>query len=135
MLSQADIIEAFTYLEQMVFQIYPFKFRKQINWILKPPFGAWASITNDIVSSNYYDKHIDFNFETCNLQFLHREVPPSPSYGAYISHFLQRRVLSVLTFRQDHTGQCKSTGVCYNELVVAIFRTSAGIKGTKIYTC
>ena len=24
-----------------------------------------------------------------------------------------------------HTGQCKSTGSCYNELVVAIFRTGA----------
>ena len=105
--------------------------RKQINLILKPPFGACTSITNGIVSSNYYNKHIDFNFETCNLQFLHTDVPPSPSYGAYISHFLQRRVLSVFTFRQDHTGQCKSTGGCYNELVVAIFRTGAGIKGKK----
>ena len=27
--------------------------------------------------------------------------------------------------------QCKSTGGCYNELVVAIFRTGAGIKGKK----
>ena len=36
----------------------------------------------------------------------------------------------------DHTGQCKSIGGCYNELVVAIFRTRAGIKGKKkIYTC
>ena len=31
----------------------------------------------------------------------------------------------------NHTGQCKSTGGCYNELVVAIFRTGAGVKGKK----
>ena len=30
-----------------------------------------------------------------------------------------------------HTGQCKRTGGCHNELVVAIFRTVAGVKGKK----
>ena len=30
-----------------------------------------------------------------------------------------------------HTGQCKRTGCCYNEPVVAIFRTGAGVKGKK----
>ena len=35
----------------------------------------------------------------------------------------------------DQSGQCKSTGGCYNELMVAIFRPGAGIKGKKIYTC
>ena len=34
-----------------------------------------------------------------------------------------------------HTGQCKRTGGCYNELVVAFFSTSGGVKGKKIYTC
>ena len=29
-----------------------------------------------------------------------------------------------------HTGQCKRTGGCYNELVVAIFRTGADVKHT-----
>ena len=33
------------------------------------------------------------------------------------------------------TGQCKRTGGCYNELVVAFFSTSGGVKGKKIYTC
>ena len=31
----------------------------------------------------------------------------------------------------DHTGQCKSTGGCYNELVMAIFLTGADVKGKK----
>ena len=35
----------------------------------------------------------------------------------------------------DHTGQCKRTGGCYNELVVAFFSTGGGVKGKKIYTC
>ena len=34
-----------------------------------------------------------------------------------------------------HTGQCKRTGGCYNELVVAFLRTGGGLKGNKIYTC
>ena len=37
--------------------------------------------------------------------------------------------------RQTHTGQCKRTGGCYNELVVAFFSTGGGLKGKKIYTC
>ena len=36
----------------------------------------------------------------------------------------------------SHTGQCKRTGGCYNELVVAFLRTGDGLKGKKkIYTC
>ena len=30
-----------------------------------------------------------------------------------------------------HTGQCKRTGGCYNELVVAFFSTGGGVKGRK----
>ena len=36
---------------------------------------------------------------------------------------------------EPHTGQCKSTGGCYNELVVVFFSTGGGVKGKKIYTC
>ena len=36
---------------------------------------------------------------------------------------------------QSHTGQCKRTGGCYNELVVAFYSTGGGVKGKKIYTC
>ena len=34
-----------------------------------------------------------------------------------------------------HTGQCKHTGGCYKELVVAFFSTGGGVKCEKIYTC
>ena len=30
-----------------------------------------------------------------------------------------------------HTGQCKRTGGCYNELVVAFLSTGGGVKGKK----
>ena len=39
--------------------------------------------------------------------------------------------LSVLFSPQLHTGQCKRTGGCYNELVVAFFSTGGGVKGKK----
>ena len=32
---------------------------------------------------------------------------------------------------KNHTGQCKRTGGCYNELVVAFLRTGDGLKGKK----
>ena len=33
--------------------------------------------------------------------------------------------------KHQHTGQCKRTGGCYNELVVAFFRTGDGLKGKR----
>ena len=44
---------------------------------------------------------------------------------------LYRNAQSVLSQRIHHTGQCKRTGGCYKELVVAIFRTGAAVKGIK----
>ena len=32
---------------------------------------------------------------------------------------------------REHTGQCKRTGGCYNELVVAFLRSGDGLKGKK----
>ena len=45
---------------------------------------------------------------------------------------IQKMLASAADF---HTGQCKRTGGCYNELVVAFFSTGGGVKGKKIYTC
>ena len=39
--------------------------------------------------------------------------------------------LSLRNKSEDHTGQCKRTGGCYNELVVAFFSTGGGVKGKK----
>ena len=44
-----------------------------------------------------------------------------------------RKVQNLKSFKH-HTGQCKSTGGCYNELVVAYFGTGGGVKWLKRYT-
>ena len=42
-------------------------------------------------------------------------------------------LISTISLQND-TGQCKRTGGCYNELVVAFFSTGGCVKGKKIYT-
>ena len=42
---------------------------------------------------------------------------------------LKIKIILVLENGSLHTGQCKSTGGCYNELVVAYFVTGGGGKG------
>ena len=46
-------------------------------------------ISNDIVSTKIYDKREDFDFEIVNFTFLDGGVPPSISYGVYISHLIR----------------------------------------------
>ena len=42
-------------------------------------------------------------------------------------------IVQLILIRHDilHTGQCKRTGGCYNELVVAFFCSGGGVKGKK----
>ena len=47
------------------------------------------SISNDIVSSKFYDKRDDFDFEIVNFPFLGGDVPRSTSYGVYISQIIR----------------------------------------------
>ena len=80
------------YFEQMVGQIYPTEL--QLNETnssdTKAPFmDLNLSIKNGIVSSNFYDKRDDFNFELVNFPFLDGDVPRSPSCGAYISQLIR----------------------------------------------
>ena len=100
---QTDIIEAFNstsrylddfliidnpYFEQMVDQMYhtELQLNKANSSDTEAPYlDLNLSITNGIVSSKIYDKRDDFNFEIVNFPFLDGDVPPSPSYGVYIS--------------------------------------------------
>ena len=43
------------------------------------------SISNDIVSTKFYDKRDDFDFEFVNFPFLDGDVPRSTFYGVYFS--------------------------------------------------
>ena len=47
------------------------------------------SISNDIVSTKFCDKHDDFDFDFFNLPFLDGDVPHSTSYGVYISQLFR----------------------------------------------
>ena len=50
-------------------------------------------------------------------------------------NFMKLTLNIYMIYDHGHTGQCKRTGGCYNELVVAFLRTGGGLKGKKIYTC
>ena len=47
------------------------------------------SISNDIVSTKFYDKRDDFDFEIIIFPFLDGDVPRSTSYGVYISQLIR----------------------------------------------
>ena len=105
--NQTDIIEAFNstsryldgllnidnpYFEQMVGQIYPteFQLNKANSSETEAPFlDLNLSITNGIISSKFYDKRDNFNFEIVNFPFLGGYVPRSSSYGVYISQLIR----------------------------------------------
>ena len=76
----------------MVGQIYPaeIQLNKDNSSDTEAPFlDLNLSITNGIVSSKFYDKRDDCNFEIGNFPFLDRDVPRSPSYGVYISQLIR----------------------------------------------
>ena len=47
------------------------------------------SISNEIVSTEIYDKRDDFDFEIVNFAFLDGDVPHSTSYEVYISQLIR----------------------------------------------
>ena len=49
----------------------------------------------------------------------------------HLTQITLRPNIQLLSTRQHHTGQCKRTGGCYNELVVAFFSTGGGVNGKK----
>ena len=104
---QADVIDAFNstsrylngilninnvYYVIMVSQIYPSEL--QLNTANTSDTEAaflelHLLISNDIVSTKIYDKHVDFDFEIVNFPFLDGDVPRSTSYGVYISQIIR----------------------------------------------
>ena len=79
------------YFEHIVGQIYPteLQLNKAISSDTEAPFlDLNLSIANGIVSSKFYDKQDDFNFDIVNFPFLDGDVPCSPSYGEYISQLI-----------------------------------------------
>ena len=76
------------YFENMVSQIYPsgLQLNKANTSDTEAAFlDLHLSISNDIVSTKIYDKRDKIDYEIVNLSFLYGDVPPSTSYGVYIS--------------------------------------------------
>ena len=72
----------------MVGQMYPseLQFNKAYTNDTKAAFlDLHLSISYDIVSIKIYDKRDAFEFEIVNFPSLDGDVPPSTSYGVYIS--------------------------------------------------
>ena len=72
----------------MVSQIYPseLKLNKANTYDTEAAFSdLHLFISNDIVSTQIYDKRDDFDFEIVDFPFLDCDVPRSAPYGVYIS--------------------------------------------------
>ena len=80
------------YFDNMVCQIYPseLQLNKANTSDTEAAFlGLHLSISNDIVSTNIYDKRDDFDFEIVNFPFLDGDVPRFTSYRVYISQLIR----------------------------------------------
>ena len=102
---QADVIDDVTsrylddildinnvYFDNMVSQIYPSELQLNIANASDTEvecLDLHLSISNDIVSTKIYDKRDGFDFEIVNFPFLDGDVPPSTSYGVYISQLFR----------------------------------------------
>ena len=83
---------------------------------------------------------------SCDFQskFAHSISPGKYGNGTRFSKFriivshscdFQSKFAHSISPGKYHTGQCKRTGGCYKELVVAFLCTGGGLKGKRIYTC
>ena len=80
------------YFDTMVSQIYPseLQLNKANTSNTEATFlDLHLSSSNDIVSTKFYDKHDDFDFEIVDFPFLDGDVPRSISYGVYISQLIR----------------------------------------------
>ena len=104
---QAGVIDAFNttsrylddilninnvYFDNMFSQIYPSEFQLNKNNTSDTEaafLDLHLSISNDIVSTKFYDTRDDFDFDIVNFPFLDSDVPHSTSYGVYISQLIR----------------------------------------------
>ena len=105
--NQADVIEAFNstsrylddllnidnpYFEGMVNQIYPPELqlnKANISDTEAPFLDLHLSVANGFVSSKFYEKRDDFDFDIVNFPFLDGDVPRRASYGVYNSQLIR----------------------------------------------
>ena len=76
-----------------------------------------------------------YSFGSLTRVFLNRTVKTAMDHSHEFCKTRELRSKMAMDHSSEHTGQCKRTGGCYNELVVAFLSTGGGVKGKKIYTC
>ena len=57
------------------------------------------SISDGFANLKIYDKRDDFDFDIMNFPFLDGEVPRSTSYGVYITEFIARVPVRLMTLK------------------------------------
>ena len=55
------------------------------------------SISDGFANLKIYDKRDDFDFDIVNFPFLDGDVPSSTSYGVYITEFIARVPVRLMT--------------------------------------
>ena len=112
------------YFDRFVSQIYPseLQLNKASGSETEAPFlDLHLSISNGFVSSKFYDKRDDFDFDIVNFPFLDGDIPRAPSNGVYISQLIRfARVSShVLDFNNRNrflTAKLLKQGYRYHKL-------------------
>ena len=81
-----------TYFDGMVKQIYPsqLQINKANSSDTEVPFlDLHLTVSDDFVSSNFYDKSDDFDFDIVNSPFLDGDIPRATSCRVYISQLIR----------------------------------------------
>ena len=97
--------------------------------IIAPRSDWWVSFVVEYICASCDTRCFE---NVCLLFFI--EVS-SGFDGADVLYWYIHFTFLYLHYFLHHTGQCKRTGGCYNELVVTFYSTGGGVKGKKIYTC
>ena len=139
---QADMIDAFNttlrylddslginniYFDNMVSQIYPpeLQLNKANTPVTEASFmDVHLSISYDIVSTKFYNKRDDFDFEIVNFSVLDGDFPHSTSYIVYISQLIQfagvsSHVADFNTCNKLLTQKLFKQGYRYHKLCIA----------------
>ena len=96
-----------------------------------------ASIHPCFTIRDYLNIYISYFYKLGNslkknyLSFRWKKLQKLGIFGIFFTFKICGMLEILVKILRYHTGQCKRTGGCYNELVVAFLRTGDGLKGKK----
>ena len=133
--SKPDVIEAFnstsrylddllnidnSFFDSMVNYIYPSVLQLNKTYVSDTEasfMDLHLSILDGFVKTKIYDKRDDFDFDSVNFQFLDGDIPPSTSYGDYISLHVRCGLLS----SRDNTRNKVLTAILLKQAYIYIY--------------